>query len=45
MEKSQATAFQPVISTEITSDLIAYIEKVALHEKHELAPQCRKVEN
>ena len=43
MEKSQATAFQPVISTEITSELIAYIEKVALHEKHELAPQCRKV--
>lgn len=43
MAKSQAAAVQPVISTEITSELIAYIEEVALREKDELAPQCRKV--
>ena len=43
MARNQATAVQPVVSTEITSELIAYIEDVALREKDELAPQCRTV--
>ena len=43
MAKSQATAVQAAVSTEITPELIAYIEEVALGENDELSPQCRKV--
>ena len=43
MAKSQATAVQAAVSTEITPELIAYIEEVALGENDELSPRCRKV--
>ena len=43
MADSKATAVQPALATELTPELVAFVEDTALRDDHALAPQCRKV--